>query len=80
MDKDFDTWNKEKKYLQTVDSDRFLFEERDIWWCSIGVNLGSEEDGKNKFFERPVLIAKKFNSRMAWVVPITSTNRMHRYY
>ena len=37
-----------------------LFKEGEIWWCSIGLNVGDEEYGKGPFFQRPVLIFKKF--------------------
>ena len=78
--KDFDGWNIEKKYLETINPRKVVFYERDIWWCSLGANLGSEQDGKNKFFERPVLVVRRFNSDMAWVVPITSKNHIHAFY
>ncbi len=34
-------------------------------WCSIGINVGDEEDGKNELYERPVLVIKKFNASAA---------------
>jgi mRNA-degrading endonuclease toxin of MazEF toxin-antitoxin module len=77
--KDFDGWNNIKKELdkRTVD---FTCYERQIWWCSVGVNIGSEEDGKNKLFERPVLILKKFNATIFLILSITSKNHDHPYY
>ncbi len=30
---------------------RPLFNEREIWWCSIGINIGCETDGKNQLHE-----------------------------
>ena len=41
MDKDFDSWNKEKKEINSHD-ELVLFHEREIWWCSIGINVGDE--------------------------------------
>jgi mRNA interferase MazF len=46
--------------------------QREIWWCCIGLNVGSEVDGKNELFERPVIIIKVFNSNMIRVAPLTS--------
>jgi mRNA interferase MazF len=46
-----------------------LFKERDIWWVSIGVNVGFEEDGKHEKFLRPVLILKKFNKELFLGIP-----------
>ena len=45
--KDFDKWNELKKKLH-VRQERLLFHEREIWWCSLGVNIGFEENGKNE--------------------------------
>ncbi len=78
--KDFDSWNEEKKYLEIKNHDTLFFHEREIWWCSIGLNLGDEQDGKNELFERPVLIIKKFNNRVCWVLPMTTKQKDGTYY
>lgn len=39
-----------------------LFNEGEIWWCSIGMNIGVEIYGKGGRFTRPVLIFKKFTA------------------
>lgn len=79
MPKDFDAWNGQKKKVHARD-EQILFHEREIWWCSLGVNVGVETDGKNDNFERPVLVLKKFNKDMVWVVPITSRKGPAKYY
>ncbi len=63
MKKDFDCWNDIKKKLDESKKTLF-FKERDVWWCSIGLNVGDEENGKNQFFSRPVLVVRKFNNRL----------------
>ncbi|HEY4515136.1 MAG TPA: type II toxin-antitoxin system PemK/MazF family toxin [Candidatus Paceibacterota bacterium] len=78
--KDFDIWNTEKKNLEEVGHDSLIFHEREIWWCSIGLNLGHEQDGKNERFERPVLILKKFNNKVAWVLPMSTQLKTGKYY
>ena len=78
--KDFDSWGKEKKHLESVGHDTLSFHEREIWWCSIGINLGDEQDGKNELFERPVLIIKKFNNKVCWVLPMTTKQKDGIYY
>ncbi|MBI2454142.1 MAG: type II toxin-antitoxin system PemK/MazF family toxin [Parcubacteria group bacterium] len=78
--KDFDSWNKEKKSLETIGHNTLAFHEREIWWCSIGINLGDEQDGKNELFERPVLILKKFNNKIAWVLPMSTKSKEGFYY
>ena len=79
MPKDFDKWNQRKKKLHADEKDMF-FHEREIWWCSIGVNVGYEQDGTSELFERPILIVKKFNRDVLWVLPLTRTDKKNRYY
>ena len=77
--KDFDRWNEQKKKLHASERET-LFHEREIWWCSLGVNIGFEQDGANDLFERPVLVIKKFNREVLWVLPLTRTDKKNRYY
>lgn len=69
--KDFDRWNKIKKSVHGREVKLFC-NAREIWWCSLGLNVGSEEDGKNELFERPILVLKVFNQSMLRVAPLTS--------
>ncbi len=78
--KDFDIWNKEKQELENTGHTILVFHEREIWWCSIGINLGDEQDGKNDLFERPVLVVKKFNNKVCWVLPMTTKQKSGVYY
>lgn len=81
MEKDFDSWNKVKKEINKKElSQNLYFYEREVWWCSLGVNIGVESDGKNENFERPVLIIKKFNGEMIWIVPLTSKEKIGKHY
>ncbi len=80
MPKDFDNWNKEKKNLENIGPEELPFHEREIWWCSLGINLGDEQDGKNELFERPVLILKKFNKKVAWILPMSTKTKEGIYY
>jgi len=78
--KEFDRWNEKKKQADAKDLGRNLFlHEREVWWCSLGVNVGVEIDGKNENFERPVLIVKKFNGLMFWAIPLTSKAKENPY-
>jgi mRNA-degrading endonuclease toxin of MazEF toxin-antitoxin module len=55
--------------------------EREIYWCSIGYNVGYEEHGKGINFRRPVLIIKKFNTNLFWGVPLsTKIKEGNKYY
>jgi mRNA interferase MazF len=46
----------------------------------LGANIGFEENGKHANYERPVLILKKFNKDMLWVVPLTSQRKSGLFY
>src|SRR3989344_1315008 len=74
MEKEYDDWNKLKKSLSTKKSNVF-FHEREIWFCSLGKNIGYEEDGKNELFERPILIIRKFNNSIFLAIPLTSSKK-----
>ncbi|HEX8993883.1 MAG TPA: type II toxin-antitoxin system PemK/MazF family toxin, partial [Candidatus Paceibacterota bacterium] len=52
----------------------------DIWWCHLGINIGSEQDGKNDRFERPVLIIRVFNRTTARIAPLTSIQKDDHYH
>jgi mRNA interferase MazF len=80
MDKEFDEWNVLKKELHTKEEDPKRFHDREIWWCSLGINIGVEQDGRNEQFLRPVLIIKRYNEHMALVAPLTRTQKTTRYY
>ena len=77
--KNFDKWNELKKKLH-VWEEKVLFHEREIWWCSLGVNVGFEENGKNEMFERPVLILRKFNKYILWILPLTRSKKEGDFY
>ena len=79
MPKDFNNWNITKKKIDAFDN-KVFFHSREIWWSSLGVNIGSEQDGKNNQFERPVLILRKFNNSLFLAVPMTSNLKTGRYY
>jgi mRNA interferase MazF len=51
---------------------------REVWWCALGVNIGSEEDGTGINFDRPVLILKKLSPDTCLVVPLTTSKHEHK--
>jgi len=81
MRKDFDKWNTIKQETnQKILPNDFFFYEREIWWCSLGKNIGVEVNGKDEGFERPGIILKVFNKDMMWVLPITSSVKKSKFY
>ena len=75
--KNFNKWNEQKKKInnKNIDDLKIFFNKRQIWWCSIGENIGFEQDGKGDNFERPVLILKKFNKYIFLGIPLTTKNK-----
>jgi mRNA-degrading endonuclease toxin of MazEF toxin-antitoxin module len=69
--KDFKGWSDKKEIIHERSYPTF-FQERGIWWCALGCNIGSEEDGKHENFERPVLVFRKFGKDMLWAIPLTT--------
>lgn len=54
--------------------------EGEIWWASIGENVGSEINGKSKLFSRPVIIFRKLAHGFYFVIPTTTQNRSGNWY
>ena len=46
----------------------------------MGINLGSEIDGKNENFERPVVIMKVYNRETMFVLPVTSKQKDDKFH
>lgn len=79
MKRDYVSWYKIKAKLEAVQNGA-QFSEREVWWASIGVNIGDEEDGKNGFFERPVLVVKKYNKGLFLAMPLSTAKKMSKFY
>lgn len=79
MQKDFNNWNEEKKRIHETEENRF-YKAREIWWCSIGVNVGFEQDGTSQEFQRPVLVLKGFSRHVCWVIPLTTSKKKNPYH
>ncbi len=76
----FVEWAKFKIRIHTSEKEPVYFREKEIWWASLGINIGHEQDGKNESFERPILVLKKFNRDILWALPMTSKDKTDKYY
>lgn len=74
--KNFDEWNIQKKEIHNFGKNKF-YRIREIWWCSLGVNIGFEQDGTRGEKSRPVLILKGLSRNTCLVVPLTTSNEQH---
>jgi mRNA-degrading endonuclease toxin of MazEF toxin-antitoxin module len=72
MFKNFLNWISLKEKLHKSNHKPPYFKEREIWWCSIGENIGNEINGKDVLFTRPVLIIRKLDKYSFLGLPLTS--------
>ena len=80
MAKNYTAWTAVKVGIENTLSRPIGFKRREIWICSIGENIGQENDGKGVFYARPVLILKAYGNKMCHVVPLSTTSRRGDYY
>jgi mRNA interferase MazF len=79
MKKDFNAWNDKKIAINDIPHAPF-FHEREIWFSFLGINVGFEQDGRGEDFQRPVVIIRKFNNEICWVIPLSKTKKRGKYY
>ena len=75
----FLNWHHKKEIIHN-ESFRPFFQERDIWWCSIGLNVGYEQNGKGEDFGRPIIIFRKFSNEVFWGIPLTTKIHSGKFY
>lgn len=78
MQKDFDKWNTQKKRLHNSSRGPFVA-EREIWWCSLGMNIGREQDGHGDDFERPIVIVKTLSPDTFIGLPLSTKKRLEKF-
>ncbi|KND47498.1 MAG: PemK-like protein [Parcubacteria bacterium C7867-004] len=78
MEKDFSTWYSLKERIHSEERNK-LYHERELWWCSLGTNIGFEQDGTGEGKQRPVLILKGISRETCYVIPLTTSIKRHRY-
>src|SRR3989344_1996965 len=72
-------WCKVKIFLWKKES-KVVFKQGEIWWCSLGMNLGEEIFGKGIKFTRPVLIFRKFTGNSFLGLPLTTHERKGTWF
>ena len=77
--KQFSKWNTLKETLHSSKKENF-FKERDVFWASIGVNIGYEQDGKGEIFSRPILILKKYNKSIFLGIPLSTQIKQGSFF
>jgi mRNA interferase MazF len=79
MQKNFTDWHEKKALIHEKDRQLYFYEQ-EIWWVTLGCNVGFEEDGKNSNYSRPALILRKFSKHLFLGVPLSSQTKSGRYY
>lgn len=78
-----------KKFLEWIGLKKILHfkappppyvNEGDVWWASLGENVGAEINGKSHLFTRPVIIFKKLAHGFYFVIPTTTQHRKGSWY
>ena len=77
--KNFDGWNVEKKRLHVAPERPPFVSEREIWWCSFGINIGREQDGRGDNFERPVVILRVLSPDTFMALPLSTKKRVEKF-
>ena len=80
MIKQFLEWIGIKEKLHGMQHKPPFVSERDLWWASIGENVGSEMNGKSSRFSRPVLILKKLAHGFYLIAPSTTQAHTGSWY
>jgi mRNA interferase MazF len=80
MGNDFDRWNNKKQLAHDVPLPLAFPKNGEVWMCTLGKNLGREQNGGSQDFSRPVLVIKKFNNEIFLVVPLSTKQKPLDFY
>lgn len=76
--KNFNDWNKLKIKIDKIGNFPHPKVGK-IWWCKIGVNVGSEILGKGREFTRPVFVINDDGNESCICVPLSSKLKVSKY-
>jgi mRNA interferase MazF len=75
----FADWTKLKIRIHVADNLAYP-KKKEVWWVSLGQNVGVEANGKNNQFERPAVVLKVFNNQGFLVAPTSSKVKDGPYF
>jgi pseudaminic acid cytidylyltransferase len=75
----YDKWNNLKKSIDNK-KHKFYTKNTEIYFMSIGQNVGFESYGKDELFLRPVLVYKRLSKNTFLGIPLTSKEKVGSYY
>jgi hypothetical protein len=59
-------WSQQVTQLNATDPLGQAFQEREVWHCMLGINIGHEQNGHHASFMRPVLVIQRFGEHLFW--------------
>ena len=86
MPKDFSDWHTHKIGIDATQRKPLYFAKREVWWAAIGLNIGSEVDGKTNPtdhapYTRPILIVKSMmQGAMFYGIPLSTQLKPGYFY
>jgi UDP-glucose 4-epimerase len=78
MTEKFNEWNELKKTIN--EKELINFKQGEIYFMSIGQNIGHEVYGKDELFLRPVLVYRKLSKQTFVGIPLSSKEKIGSYF
>jgi len=78
MNKKFDNWNSLKQRIENKEP--VQFRQGQIYFMSVGQNIGYEIYGKKDLYLRPVLVYKKLSTQTFIGIPLSSKLKEGSYF
>lgn len=78
--KRFAEWLKLKERLDGASPEPPFISEGDLWWASLGENVGHEIDGKDADFARPVIVHTRLSRETFLAIPTTTQAKRGSWY
>lgn len=83
-EKDYKNWMivKKKIHSKTLSSKKHHTRVRrgEVYWASIGENIGHEQDGKGNAYSRPVLVYQVFSYNTVLIIPLTRNGKKDKFH
>lgn len=78
--KKFAEWLGLKEKVHSATHKVPFVKQFEIYWVHMGVNIGSEIDGKNNQFSRPGIVFKKLSHDFYFIIPTTTQKKEGSWY
>lgn len=76
---EYKKWNNVKINLEIYGRQPKISQGQ-IWWAGVGKNIGTEINGKNSRFSRPIIVYRKLCGNKFMAIPLTSQEHKGSWY